>query len=179
MLCSPFIFGLYSTDPASPALSTGLSQGLVLDPSLKILSVVASLSLPLLTASHLKLASLCSHQKAHVSVVTQPSPGGSVLLFSVSAFPFLPYIPTFPCHRASVQTVISTAVVFCPPPHLHLPSWFLCTLQCLARIFWESICCLARLWVQGTVSVSCRSILVHNSAFIRVSLVCPLLNCAC
>lgn len=72
VLQSPPISGLYSPDPASLALSAGLSQGLVLDPSLKLLSVVASLSLSLLLSRYLKLASLCSHQKTHLSVVTQP-----------------------------------------------------------------------------------------------------------
>lgn len=132
---SPPISGLYSPDPASLALSAGLSQGLVLDPSLKLLSVVASLSLSLLLSRYLKLASLCSHQKTHLSVVTQPFRGGSSLLCSVSAFPFLPYTPTFPCRRASAKTVISMEYSSAPPPHLPLPRWFFCTIQCLAWLF--------------------------------------------
>lgn len=60
VLQSPFIFGLYSTDPASTALGAGSSQGLVLDPSLKLLSVVASLSLALSRQLHALSWPLCA-----------------------------------------------------------------------------------------------------------------------
>lgn len=124
VLQSPFIFGLYSTDPASPALSADVSQGLILDPSLKLLSVVASLSPALLTASHLKLASLCSHQKGHPSVVTQRSPWGGGVLPHCSQSQCFPssHIPPLTPVTGLLDRLLSPLImVFCPPPHLHLP----------------------------------------------------------
>lgn len=117
MLCSPVSFHLWPLfyRPCLHSTRCWLKSGPGPRPQPQTL-VCGSFSQPssLSTASRLKLASLSSCQKAHLSVVAQPFQGGSAPLFSVSAFPFLPYTPTFPCHRASAQTVISTGMVLCP-----------------------------------------------------------------
>lgn len=100
----PPVSGLYSPGSASPALSAGLRQGLVLDCSLQI--SLCGLSQPAFLASVTSYAGLSG-----------PSPlGGSALGFPTSASPFLPCTPIYPVTGPLHILLWPPETFFCPSP---------------------------------------------------------------
>lgn len=170
VLQSVFLSGLCFPDSASPALSAGLSQGLVLDPSLKL--VCGSFSRPTSLDSFTPQAgpSVLSPKKP-IFLWSHSSPGWfcpTVHGLSVSLPPKHPHFALSQgfCAYCCLRWKNNRRTV---PSSPSLACWFLCTLQCMARIFWEAVC---------TISVSGGSTLVHT-IHLFTSLDCPLLDCAC
>lgn len=122
VLQSVFLSGLCFPDSASPALSAGLSQGLVLDPSLKL--VCGSFSRPTSLDSFTPQAgpSVLSPKKP-IFLWSHSSPGWFCPTVHGLSVSLPPKHPHFALSQASVRTVVSAGRTTeeLSLPHLHSP----------------------------------------------------------